>query len=416
MIYGKIKLPGDKSISHRAALFSALREGRSEFTNFNSNDDCTATLSCLHEMGISHSIEDSKLIMHGRSFFDWQPAKKSLFAGNSGTTARLISGLLAAQKFATRLKGDESLSMRPMKRIIDPLTRMGAIIDSSGGYLPLQFSPVKKLKAINYELPMASAQVKSAVLLAGLFAEGTTEIIEKDQTRDHTERMLNLEITEDGVNRKIRSSGSFAIPDISMHIPGDFSSAAFFMAAALLKKNSHLIVSDVSLNPTRTGLLTVLNLMGADIKINLKSEKPEPIGDIETTSSVLHNITIDERIVPNIIDEIPILAIIASQSEGKFEIRNAKELRFKESDRIKTIVDNLKNIGVTAQEFDDGFILNGPQKITGGSVATRGDHRIAMAFTIAGLLSENTINIDNPECASVSFPGFYKTLKSIIKQ
>ncbi|MCB0282023.1 MAG: 3-phosphoshikimate 1-carboxyvinyltransferase [Calditrichae bacterium] len=414
MISGKIKLPGDKSISHRAALFSALRAGSSEFTNFNSNDDCTATLSCLSEMGIDHDISNGKLKVYGRDFWDWKPANKSLFAGNSGTTARLISGLLAAQKFATSLTGDESLTLRPMKRVIDPLTKMGALINSSNGYLPLHFTPVKKLNGISYNLPMASAQVKSAILLAGLFSDGTTEIFESAQTRDHTERMLNLEITEDKGLRKIKSSGDHFIPDISMHIPGDFSSAAFFIAAALLIKGSSLLISDVSLNPTRTGLLTILEEMGADIQAELKHEIPEPIGDLEIKFNTLQNIKINDEIVPNIIDEIPILAIIASQSEGKFEIRNAKELRFKESDRIKTIVNNLENIGVNATEFDDGFSLNGPQKIKGGLVTTHGDHRIAMAFSIAGLFSEKEVHVDKPECASVSFPGFYKTLKSII--
>lgn len=414
MITGNIKLPGDKSISHRAALFSALRQGKSVFTNFNANKDCTATLACLQEMGIEYNLDGDTLTVFGRSFNQWKPAKNKLDAQNSGTTARLISGLLAAQKFQTTLTGDNSLSKRPMNRVIDPLRQMGADIESNNGYLPVTFSPVKHLSAISYKLPVASAQVKSAVLLAGLFSEGTTKVLETVVTRDHTERMLNLKKEQDGDFNIISSNANAEIPDLSMQIPGDFSSAAFFIVAALTNPNSQLQISGVSLNPTRTGLLSALKEMGAEFQIKEKQSFPEPCGDIEILNNTLKNITVSHEIIPNIIDEIPVLAVLATQAEGEFIIRNARELRFKESDRIKSIVENLRNVGVTAKEYDDGFSIVGPQVIKGGKVQTHGDHRIAMAFTIANLIAKNSIEIDNPECASVSFPAFYQILKSIV--
>ena len=415
MIKGTIKLPGDKSISHRAALFSALKDGPSYFTNFNPNDDCSATLNCLGKMGIKHSLDGTKLTVFGKKVTRWEKPSGSLDAGNSGTTARLISGLLSAQKFSTELIGDESLSKRPMKRIIEPLTLMGADIESAFGYLPLKFNPVKSLKGITYKLPVASAQVKSAVLLAGLYADGETKVIETVESRDHTERMLNLKKTKEIDHTIIYSSSDTLIPELSMEIPGDFSSAAFFLCAALMLPGSDIQISSVSLNPTRTGLLKVLELMGAKIdKIEQKS-RPEPIGKLHAEYQALNNIEIPQRLVPNIIDEIPVLAILATQSEGRFILKNAKELRFKESDRISAITNNLKNLGVKVEEIEDGFIIDGPQKIVGGSVVTHNDHRIAMAFSIAGLLSKEVVKIDNPACASVSFPTFYSILKTIVK-
>jgi 3-phosphoshikimate 1-carboxyvinyltransferase len=413
MIKVKIKIPGDKSMSHRAALFSALRNGKSVFTNFNLNNDCAATLSCLSEMGLKYHQEKDKITLWGKHPFDWQKPSLMLDAGNSGTTARLISGILASLKFETKLTGDDSLSKRPMKRVITPLKMMGANIESKNDLLPLHFKPAERLKGIEYRLPMASAQVKSAVLLAGLFAEGVTSVVENMTTRDHTERMLGLKTKMNGLEKIIYVSKESEIPDISMEIPGDFSSAAFFISAALLIPGSNLLIEGVSLNPTRIGYLKILRQMGARIDYEIRQEVPEPIGSINVQFSKLKNIVIPRDIVPNIIDEIPILSVVASQAEGIMELHNAEELRFKESDRINTIVQNLSVLGIKINEFQDGLSIEGPQQIKGGKITTQGDHRIAMAFTIASLIAKENVIIDNPDCAAVSFPEFYNILKSV---
>ncbi len=321
---------------------------------------------------------------------------------------------MASLNFPTEINGDSSLQKRPMKRIIEPLTLMGANIHSKNGYLPMKFIPSQSLQGIRYELPMASAQVKSAVLLAGMFAKGQTEVIEKTPTRDHTERMLDLPIKKnpDG-SRSVFSSKEVKIPPLSMSIPGDFSSAAFFIAAALLIPDSELLIANVSLNPTRTGLITVLKQMGAELHIDTLREKPEPIGNITVKYSHLHNVPIDADIIPNIIDEIPILAILAAVAEGKFELHNARELRYKESDRISAMVNNLKNTGILAEEFEDGFKLSGGQHFSGGKVQTFGDHRIAMSFAIANLIADGEIVLDDPACTNVSFPQFWSVLEKV---
>ncbi|APF19520.1 3-phosphoshikimate 1-carboxyvinyltransferase [Caldithrix abyssi] len=414
---GTVLLPGDKSISHRAALFSAIREGTSYFENFNFNRDCLATLACLRAVGVEiETKEDTSVRINGKDPGRWQKPDHPLNAENSGTTARLLSALLANLPFPTTLIGDASLSRRPMKRIIEPLTQMGADIRSNNGYLPLEFFPVSGLKGIDYELPVASAQVKSAVLMAGLFAEGATRVIETIPSRDHTERLLNLPVEIDARGRKIiRSRRGLPIPDISMKIPGDFSSAAFFITGALLLPGSELMIKNVSLNPTRTGFLEVLKQMGAQLEINLTQQEPEPAGEIVIRPQKLHNIEIPEELIPNIIDEIPILSILAARSEGTLVLRHASELRFKESDRIKAIVQNLRQIGVEVEEFEDGFQVCGPQSFKGGKITTFGDHRIAMSFAIADLLSDEPIEPDDPDCAAVSFPDFYHILKSVVQ-
>jgi len=414
---GEVVLPGDKSISHRAALFSAIREGVSYFENINFNQDCLATIQCLQALGVSiETQEHGKLQIHGKNLKDWQKPEHELNAENSGTTARLLSALLVNLNFATRLIGDDSLSKRPMKRIIEPLTRMGANIKSNDGYLPLEFEPVSGLRGITYQLPVASAQVKSAVLLAGLFAEGKTTVIENLTSRDHTERLLKLPVEFDDHGRKLIYSWSgLPVPDISMKIPGDFSSAAFFMVGALLLPGSHVTIRNVSLNPTRTGFLKVLELMGAKVKINQIQQEPEPAGDISIGWQKLQNIEIPKELVPNIIDEIPILAILATRSEGTMILHHAQELRFKESDRIKAIVDNLRRLGIHCEEFEDGFSISGPQQFKAGKIKTFGDHRIAMSFAIANLVSDEAIELDDPACVAVSFPNFFEILKKVVK-
>ncbi len=413
MISGKIKLPGDKSISHRAALFAGFKEGISTFTNFSLNDDCRATLQCLEKLGVEHKQDGDHLTIFGKPIIKWQQPSSPLDAHNSGTTARLISGLLAALPFNTTLVGDASLSKRPMRRVINPLKEMGAQISSNDGRLPLTFKGNAHLKAINYLMPVASAQVKSALLLTGLHAEGNTKIIEEATTRDHTERMLNLPVQIVNGKKEISTHSSLTIPNLSMEIPGDFSSAAFFICATLGIPGSSLEISSVSLNPTRIGLIDIIKIMGAEIEYTVRQNNPEPIGEIQVRFSHLKNITVPKEVVPNIIDEIPVLAILATQAEGTFVLKNAEELRFKESDRIATIVKNLANLGIEVDEYRDGFSISGPQKIKGGKIITHGDHRIAMAFSIATLFTNEKIEIDNPDCASVSFPDFYHILNEI---
>ena len=415
-IKGEIYLPGDKSISHRAALFSSFIAGKAEFGNFNFNNDCTASLNCLSKLGVNWFTKNDKLYIEGKSFSDWSRPNEPLDAQNSGTTARLISGLLANLPFETTIIGDASLSKRPMARIITPLTQMGADIESNNSFLPLKFKPVNNLHGIRYKLPVASAQIKSAVLLAGLFAEGETELVEFKTSRDHTERMLQLnkKTNEDG-SWSIYSSRNVKLHNLSMQIPGDFSSGAFFICASLGLHGSELILKNVSLNPTRTGLLNILTMMGAEFETHILQENPESIGELHLKSCDLNNIEIPLKLVPNIIDEIPILSVLATQAHGKFLLRGAKELRVKESDRIATIVNNFRNLSIEIEEYEDGFEFIGPQKIKGGRVETHDDHRIAMAFTIAQLFTDERIEIDHPECASVSFPDFYKILDAIVE-
>ena len=413
-IHGTIQLPGDKSISHRAALFAALRPGDSKFLNFNFNNDCQATLSCLKQLGIQWHYDGRLLHISGKAVADWKEPSEVLDAQNSGTTARLLSGILAGLNFKTTLTGDASLSRRPMDRILKPLSQMGAIIDSEDGFLPLRFTPSKGLNGMRYALPIASAQVKSSILLAGLNATGVTEVVENSPTRDHTERMLQLHQTmnEDGT-KSLFSSTEVQIPDLSMTIPGDFSSAAFFIVAALLLPGSELTIENVSLNPTRTGFLQVLKMMGANLTIEETSAFPEPAGTITVRQSALKNCVIPQELNANIIDEIPILAILASQADGQFTLRHVQELRYKESDRISMIVENLRAIGIPVEEFEDGFQLTGPVKFKGGRIETKGDHRIAMSFAIANLLTEEEIILDDPDCTAVSFPSFWDILNEI---
>ncbi len=414
---GEIYLPGDKSISHRSALFSSFNPEQSVFTNYNFNNDCTATLTAIKKFGVNCYAKKNQLIIEGKHLKEWHKSNSIVDAQNSGTTARLISGLFANLPFEINMTGDDSLKKRPMSRIIEPLTYMGAKIQSDNGHLPIKFFPVKKLNGILYKLPVASAQIKSAVLLAGLFADGQTEVVEYKISRDHTERLLQLHsvINEDG-SKSIYSSRADQVQNLSMQIPGDFSSAAFYMCAALCLPGSEILFKNVSLNPTRIGLLNLIEQMGAKFEKKVTQVYPEPVGEIQINSSDLKNINIPLEMIPNIIDEIPILSVLATQSEGRFLLRGAKELRVKESDRIATIVSNFRNLGIEIEEYEDGFEFIGPQQIKGGRVETQHDHRIAMAFTIAQLLTEERIEIDDPECVAVSFPDFYKILNSIVEK
>lgn len=415
-VRGVISVPGDKSVSHRALLFGAIAEGKTTVTNLSSSADVASTRKCLTQLGIHFSEQDGVITVHGNGLNGLSAPDAALDCGNSGTTIRLISGILAAQPFSSTLIGDASLSKRPMNRVIQPLTQMGANIESQpGGLAPLTIHG-QKLKPILYQSPVASAQVKSCVLLAGLFTEGTTTVWETSLSRDHTERMLqdfgvDLDISEKGIS----VTGPAKLRGCDILVPSDFSSAAFFIGAALLSPDSNLVIKNVGLNPTRTGLLEVLGRMGAKIVIHQNSfPSSEPIGDIEVFSSDLFGTTIEPELVPTLIDEVPILAVIASQAEGVTVLSGAKELRVKESDRLRAITQNLSKMGIHIQEKEDGFIIEGKQQFKGAAVESFHDHRIAMAFSVAGLIARGETQIANPDCVDISMPNFYETLDEVV--
>lgn len=414
-INGKLILPGDKSISHRSVMFSALAEGKSVIYNCLHSEDILSTIKAFRQLGCEISLEPDKIIVTGRGINGLRKSNTELYLGNSGTTTRLIAGILTAQKFPSVLSGDDSLSSRPMKRIIDPLTEMGANIESTNGLLPLKISPVESLKAIEYKLPIASAQIKSCLLLAGLFNPEKTIIIENKKSRNHTELMLNLTIEEEGGFRKIYSS-SENYPKASEYIvPSDISTAAFFIILTLLSENSTLELPNVSLNESRTGILDILKKMGGKIEMkNVKIINGEKRGDLVVHSSKLVNVEIPAEMIPNIIDEIPILSIAGIYAEGNFNIRNASELRYKESDRIKSVCQNLELLGIGITEYNDGFSLSGmpvKKKVTFNSFH---DHRIAMSFSILSLLLDQGGEIDNFDCVNISNPDFINQLKQIL--
>ncbi|MDD8016737.1 MAG: 3-phosphoshikimate 1-carboxyvinyltransferase [Bacteroidota bacterium] len=411
---GEIIVPGDKSISHRAVMLGGISNGTTEITGFLEAADPLSTLSCYRAMGIESKVENGKLFIFGKGIHGLQKPSSVLDAGNSGTTMRLLSGILAGQKFPTSISGDQYLNKRPMKRIIDPLTKMGAKIASTEKYTaPLNISPVEKLRAIEYELPVASAQVKSAVLLAGLYADGVTKVIESKQSRDHTERMLNLSTEEINGKNIVSVTGGMKLTAKEFIIPGDPSSAAFFVVAGLISKSSEIIIRNVGLNPTRTGFLNVLRQMGGRIRIeNERVVAGEPIGDLIVTSSELKsNLILQGDIIPNIIDEIPILSIAAAHAIGSFEVRGAKDLRNKETDRIVAVCKNLRAMGLTVDEFEDGFAFDSKNKLFNNNFESFDDHRIAMAFGIASLALEGESKITNAECVNISYPNFWDTLQ-----
>jgi 3-phosphoshikimate 1-carboxyvinyltransferase len=413
-------LPGDKSISHRAALIAALADGSSEISNFSTAADCASTLACLHELGISIERTHDKILFKGSEKL--AAPRRPLDCGNSGSTLRILAGVLAGHDFTSELIGDESLSSRPMRRIIEPLELMGAKIESTDGKAPLKVHGSNQLSPITYELPVASAQVKSAILFAGLNAKGRTSVIEKSPTRDHTERLFNgfgvpvttnadLSITLDG---PARFSGG------SITIPGDVSSAAYFVAAAMLLPESRLTIEGVGLNPTRAAFLSVLTSWGAGVSTdNVQTERNEPYGTINVRSGLTGNAkdrTLRRSIIPSLIDELPLLAVVGSQIDGGVEIRDAAELRHKESDRLATTAANLRAMGAEVEEFEDGLAVSGPTHLRGALIDSHGDHRIAMAFSVAALIAKGETEIAGAECVRISFPEFFTLLESLAKR
>lgn len=412
-VKGELNLSGDKSISHRAVIFSSIANGKSVIENCSDSEDVNSTIRCFMQMGVDINFDKNKIIINGNKKLN-NPIVP-LNSGNSATTARLLSGILIHQSFPSTIIGDESLSGRPMNRIVEPLKLMGGnIFASTDGTLPIAIFPSNNLHEIDYELTIPSAQVKSGILLSGLFLNNTTKVIEHIETRDHTERMLNLpiEVIDD---KKIISANSNYYPQPKEYfIPSDLSTASFFVVLALLIPNSELIIKNVSLNPTRRGIINVLKEMGGNIfEENLSIINNELRGDLIVKSSLLHNIKIEKEIIPNIIDEIPILTVAAFFSEGNFEIRNARELRGKESDRINSIVKNLKQLNCEIDEFDDGFAIGKREILSTAKFNSFGDHRIAMAFSVFSAFLKNGGEIDNFGCINISNPKFYEQLKGI---
>jgi len=422
-INGSISLPGDKSISHRAGLIAALAPGSSEIANFSTAQDCGSTLACLRQLGVSIEVDDEGFVRFAGSQSLKAP-DGPLDCGNSGSTMRMLAGILAGQNFSAELIGDKSLSSRPMRRIIEPLELMGATIDSNDGKPPLKIHGSDRLVPITYRLPVASAQVKSAILFAGLFANGRTTVIEKSPSRDHTERLFNgfgvpvttnddLSITLDG---PARFTGG------TMTIPGDISSAAYFVAAAMLLPRSELTIERVGLNPTRAAFLSVLRSWGAKIvTTDFRSERNEPMGTI-TVSGGLHSVPRDEDrvlsgpMIPSLIDELPLLAVVGSQVPGGIQIRDAEELRLKESDRLLATTENLRAMGANVEEFDDGIAVSGGAELRGATIDSFGDHRIAMAFSVAALIAGGPTEIMDSDCVGVSFPEFFSLLEMLAER
>ena len=432
VIESELTVPGDKSISHRAILLSAISNGRCTITNCLEGEDCRSTASAMRQLGVSiETPEPGTLVIEGnRGIF--QAPSKDIDCGNSGTTMRLMAGLLAPQGFRCRLTGDPSLSKRPMRRVIYPLEEMGARLSAEGATqcppLVVEGGP---LTGITYRLPVASAQVKSAVLLAGLFAKGQTTVIETTRSRDHTERMFEyflIKFRREDVwegpsptRRKLKESritveGGQVPESRDFQVPGDISSAAFWLVAAAAKPGSRLLVKDVGLNPTRTGIIDVLIRMGACIREVVESSPHgEPAGTIDIKGCRLHGTVIGGAEIPNVIDEIPIIAVAAALAEGKTVIRDASELRVKETDRIAAVATNLRAMGVEVEEFPDGMAITGGKPLKGAKLQSFGDHRIAMAFAVAGMFATGETVIEDTACVQTSYPGFAETLKLIQK-
>ena len=412
-ISGTLNLPGDKSISHRALMLASLANGRSELRNLSTADDVVSTISCLKSCGLKYDRTSNGVIINGGNFVD---PDQPLDCGNSGTTMRLLLGLLSGQGINATLIGDESLSKRPMKRIINPLKQMGLKIISKDYKSPIKIQK-SKLNGISYHSPIASAQIKSSILFSGLGAAGTTMITEPILSRNHSEIMLNnlgAKIKTNDLSISITKSNNFS--PLNLTIPSDTSTASFFIAAAILISDSRIKFNRLLLNPTRTGFLNAIKKMGCTIKfINTSIENGEKIGNVEVYHQKLKGITIDKNDVPSIIDELPILALMATQAHGITKVYGAEELRVKESDRIAAICDNLKNMGADVEELDGGFIIKGPTKLNGALIKTYDDHRIAMTFEIAALIAEGKTQLDNNSCISISFPEFYSTLESILQ-
>lgn len=415
---GSFEPPGDKSIGHRLALLSALASGRSRLEGFPPGQDCASTLGVLSGLSVEISRNGDAVEIEGRGLCGLERPKAELDAGNSGSTARMVCGILAAQPFDSRLVGDESLSRRPFDRVVVPLTRMGASIETTGGFLPLTISGGRRLRGIDYELPIASAQVKTAVVFAGLLAEGITRVRESVASRNHTELAL-LAFGADPVVRpgEIEIRGGSSLSPGKFRIPGDFSSAAFFIGAAAFLGGSELVVESVGLNPTRAAFLDALQSMGADIEVEIAPSPGEPQGRVIVRGRELHGVAIPGEKVPSLIDELPILAVVAAFASGTTRVEGASELRVKESDRLSAIVEGLRALGVEISEFADGFEIRGAdcgRALRPARLRSFGDHRMVMAWAVAALGIDGECGIDHLAQVKISYPGFWQTLDRLV--
>lgn len=419
MLKGSFELIGDKSISHRAIMFSSISKGHNKISNFLMGEDCLSTISCFRKMGVDIQIDKKDVYVKGNGLYGLKRPNEILDVGNSGTTIRLMMGILAGNNFDATLIGDNSIAKRPMKRVTDPLRLMGCNIE---GKDDANYTPIKiyggNLKSIDYHMPVASAQVKSALILASLYANDTSFIYEKTKSRNHTEIMLKsfgADINVEDLKISINPVNELFSQDI--YVPGDISSAAFIIVSALITKGSEVIIKNVGLNQTRTGIIDVVKNMNGEIEIiNERLVGGELVGDLLVRYSPnLYATTIDKDIIPRLIDEIPVIAVLATQAEGTTIIKDAAELKVKESNRIKAMVDNLKTLGADIEELEDGMIIKGKAKLNGGNIATFKDHRIAMAFSTLNLIIDEKIILDDKECINISFPGYFDLIKSLSK-
>lgn len=410
---GELTVPGDKSISHRSVMFGAIAKGLTEVTNFLQGADCLSTISCFRQLGISIENTPEKILIHGRGLHGLSAPEKILDAGNSGTTTRLLSGILSGQEFSSVLTGDASIQKRPMKRIMEPLSLMGAQIESvrHNGCAPLSITG-RPLHGISYATPVASAQVKSAILLAGLYADSPTQVTEPLPSRNHTELMLKgfgANLVSEGKTALLRPG--FPLFGQKIEVPGDISSAAYFLAAGLLVPGSEILVKNVGINPTRSGILSVIRSMGGRLEIlNERLCAGEPVADLFVSFSPLHGTVIEGELIPALIDELPMIAVMAAFAQGTTVIRDAAELKVKESDRIATTTAGLKAMGADVTPTPDGMIICGGCTLHGASVSSFEDHRIAMSFAVAAMAAEGTTVIENGDCVRISYPGFYNDL------
>ncbi|CAM3445315.1 3-phosphoshikimate 1-carboxyvinyltransferase [Aeromicrobium ponti] len=415
---GEIAVPGDKSISHRSIMFGAIAKGKTNITNFLLGEDCLSTIACFRKLGVRIEQEEHQVTVSGRGLEGLQEPADILDVGNSGTTIRLLMGILAGRPFHSVLVGDQSIGKRPMTRVTKPLSIFGAEISgrNNGEYTPLSVQG-GQLEGITYELPVASAQVKSSLLFAGMQASGETVIIEPVKTRDHTERMIRQfggEIQTDG--RTIRIHGGQSLTGTDIHVPGDISSAAFFLVAGAIVPGSEIRLKNVGLNPTRTGIIDVMHRMGAEIIVEpYENGSSEPAGDITIKTSALKGAVIEGDLIPRLIDEIPVIALLATQAEGDTVIKDAEELKVKETNRIDTVVNELSKLGANIVATEDGMIVKGKSSLSGGHVSSHGDHRIGMMLAIASAISSGEVHLDQKEAISVSYPSFFEHLESLIK-
>lgn len=403
---GQIKVPGDKSISHRAVMLGSLANGVTEISGFLKGADCLSTIDCFRKMGIDIDINGENITVHGNGLRGLKKPNEMLYTGNSGTTTRLLCGILAGQNFDTSITGDASIQKRPMGRVVQPLSMMGAKIENE--YCPLYITGTK-LHGIDYKMPVASAQVKTAIILAGLYADGETVIHEIEKSREHTELMLSAmgaDLTVDNLDITVKPTNDLTA--VNVDVPGDISSAAFFLVLGAIMPNSQITVTNVGINPTRTGIIDVLKDMGADITLeNVHTSAGETVANITVRSSSLKGTTVGGNIIPRLIDELPIIAVAAVFADGQTVIKDAQELKVKETNRIRAVVDEFNKCGIDITETDDGMIINGGKSIHGADFKTYGDHRMAMSLTVLAQLADSESTLDDSDCACVSYPTFF---------